>query len=45
MKNTAPAARHLVWLAVLSLLARRDRCCPILHYVMPLTIGIALLVN
>ena len=36
---------NLAWLAVLALFARRDMYYPILHYVMPLVIGIALLVK
>ncbi len=34
---------NLAWLAVLSLIARRDMYFPVLHHFMPLVIGIALL--
>jgi hypothetical protein len=34
---------NLAWLVVLALITRRDICFPILHHVMPLVIGIALL--
>ncbi len=36
---------NMVWLIVLSLFGRRDLYYPILHYVMPLVIGIALLLK
>ncbi len=36
---------NIAWLVVLALFARRDMYYPILHYVMPLVIGIALLVK
>jgi hypothetical protein len=34
-----------VWLIVLSLFSRRDMYFPVLHYVMPLVMGIALLLS
>ena len=36
---------NVAWLVVLALFARRDMYYPILHYVMPLVIGVALLVE
>ena len=36
---------NLAWLLVLALFARRDMYFPILHYLMPVVIGIALLVK
>lgn len=36
---------NITWLVVLALFARRDMYFPILHYVMPVVIGIALLVK
>ena len=36
---------NIAWLIVLSLLARRDLYFPVLHYLMPLVIGIALLLK
>ncbi len=36
---------NIAWLIVLSLFSRRDMYYPILHYVMPLVIGIALLLS
>jgi len=36
---------NIAWLIVLSLFSRRDIYFPILHYVMPLVIGIALLLK
>ena len=34
---------NIAWLVVLSLISRRDMYFPILHYLMPLVMGIALL--
>ena len=34
---------NIAWLIVLPLISRRDMYYPMLHYVMPLVIGIALL--
>ena len=36
---------NIAWLIVLSLISRRDMYFPILHYLMPLVIGIALLLD
>jgi len=36
---------NIVWLIVLSLFSRRDMYFPVLHYVMPLVMGIALLLS
>jgi hypothetical protein len=36
---------NLAWLVVLALLSRRDMCFPILHHLMPLVMGIALLLK
>jgi len=36
---------NIAWLVVLTLFARRDIYFPVLHHVMPLVIGIALLLK